>query len=217
MSLKARIRSVLTLGRGITRGLPDPGRERDPFELFDEWMREARESGIALPEAMSVSTATKDGVPSARMMLLKAHGPRGFVFYTNYGSRKCAELDANPHAALLLHWAVLQRQIRIEGTVERTTAEESADYFRTRPRGVRVGAWASRQSAEIPNRRELEDRVREFQQRFKGEDVPTPNFWGGYRLTPWCIEFWQGRVDRLHDRLRYERDGDDWKVVRLYP
>ncbi len=217
MSLKAILRSVLTLGRGVTRGLPEPGRDRDPLALFSEWMDAAAESGVALPEAMSVSTATKGGVPSSRMMLLKGWGPGGFLFYTNYGSRKCADLDENPRAALLLHWAVLQRQIRIEGTVERMGAEESYEYFRTRPRGARIGAWASRQSDPLSSRAELEERVRETERQYEGGDVPLPDFWGGYRLTAERIEFWQGRVDRLHDRLRYERDGDGWNVVRLYP
>ncbi|MGH2569907.1 MAG: pyridoxine/pyridoxamine 5'-phosphate oxidase, partial [bacterium] len=163
MSLKARIRTVLTLGRGVTLGLPDASRDRDPFALFDEWMRAAMESGILHPEAMSVATATRDGVPSSRMMLLKGWGPEGFVFYTNYGSRKCAELEQNPRAALLLHWVVLERQVRIEGTVERLGAEESSAYFRSRPRGARIGAWASRQSAPLTGRAELEERVREVE------------------------------------------------------
>jgi pyridoxamine 5'-phosphate oxidase len=217
VSLKARIRTVLTLGRGVTLGLPDASRDRDPFALFDEWMRAATESGILHPEAMSVSTATRDGVPSSRMMLLKGWGPDGFVFYTNYESRKCAELAENPRAALLLHWAVLERQVRIEGTVERLGAEESSAYFRSRPRGARIGAWASRQSAPLGDRAELEQRVREVERRFGGDDVPRPDFWGGFRLRPSRIEFWQGRADRLHDRLRWDRDGGAWSVVRLYP
>jgi pyridoxamine 5'-phosphate oxidase len=217
MSLRTRIRTVLTFGRGVTLGLPDASKDRDPFALFDEWMRAAIESGILLPEAMSVSTATRDGAPSSRMMLLKSWGPEGFVFYTNYGSRKCADLDDNPRAALLLYWAVLERQIRIEGTVEKLGAEESSAYFRTRPRGARIGAWASRQSAPLPRREELEERVQEVERRFGAGDVPRPDFWGGWRLTPSRIEFWQGRADRLHDRLRWDRDGAGWSVVRLYP
>jgi len=217
VSLTAKLRSLFTLGRGVVRGLPGPGAEPDPFRLFSEWMEAAEAAGIALPEAMSVSTATKDGAPSSRMMLLKGWGPDGFVFYTNYGSRKCAELAENPRAALLLHWTVLQRQVRIEGEVERVSAAESAEYFRTRPRGARIGAWASRQSEELASREALEERVRETERRFAGGDVPLPDFWGGWRLTPRRIEFWQGRVDRLHDRLVYRRDGDGWRVARLYP
>jgi pyridoxamine 5'-phosphate oxidase len=166
---------------------------------------------------MTVATATPDGAPSARMMLLKDVDQRGFVFYTNYQSRKAGELLANPRAALVFHWPVLQRQVRVEGAVARLPQPESETYFRTRPRGSRIGAWASRQSTELATRAELDQRVREYEARFAGQDVPLPPFWGGFRLTPSAIEFWQGRVNRLHDRLRYTRVGGGWAVTRLYP
>jgi len=139
------------------------------------------------------------------------------VFFTNYGSRKALELEANPRAALVLHWPVLERQVRIEGDVARITPEESAAYFRTRPRGSRIGAWASEQSRPLESRAALEARVREIEQKYSGDDVPLPDFWGGYRLAPASIEFWQGKANRLHDRLLYSRETDGWKVTRLYP
>jgi pyridoxamine 5'-phosphate oxidase len=165
---------------------------------------------------MSLATASPDGVPSARMVLLKGVDKDGFVFFTNYGSQKAAELDVNPHAALCFHWAVLQRQVRVVGTVQRCTQDESAQYFATRGRGSQIGAWASRQSQVLEDRSELENRVREIDAEFSGE-VPLPPFWGGYRLRPERIEFWQGRADRLHDRLRFARDGESWTTQRLYP
>ena len=142
---------------------------------------------------------------------------RGFVFFTNYGSRKANELEENPRAALCFHWAVLERQVRVTGTVERISEEESQAYFSSRGRGSRIGAWASKQSEPLPDRAELEARVREARKRFDGDDVPLPPFWGGYRIRPESIEFWQGKADRLHDRLVFTRDGDDWSTERLYP
>jgi pyridoxamine 5'-phosphate oxidase len=217
MSLLAKLRTLFTLGQGVVRGLPPAAADRDPIELFGEWYAAATRAGIFLPEAMTVATATRDGVPSARMMLLKGVDRRGFAFFTNYESRKGAELEANPRAALVFHWAILERQVRVEGTVSRLPPAESDAYFRSRPRGSRIGAWASRQSRTLPDRAELEARVREHDARFAGTDIPLPPFWGGFRLVPDRIEFWQGRIDRLHDRLRFERDGASWKSVRLYP
>lgn len=189
----------------------------DPIAFFLTWFEDARASGIYLPESMTVATATPDGAPSARMMLLKGADPRGLVFFTNYESRKSNELLANPRAALVFHWPVLQRQVRVEGTVARLTQAESEAYFRTRPRGSRIGAWASQQSAELSTRAELDERVREYETKFAGEDVPLPPFWGGFRLAPAVIEFWQGRINRLHDRVRYTRTDGGWSVQRLYP
>jgi pyridoxamine 5'-phosphate oxidase len=150
-------------------------------------------------------------------VLLKGVDERGFCFFTNYESRKSAELAANPRAALTFHWAILERQVRIEGTVERLSEAESFAYFRSRPRGSRIGAWASRQSAVLDDRETLEREVREHEARFAGRDIPLPPFWGGYRVIPTRIEFWQGRINRLHDRLAFERTADGWKSVRLYP
>jgi pyridoxamine 5'-phosphate oxidase len=211
------VRTLLTLGRGVFRGLPPLTAADDPIAFFQHWFADAKAAGIFLPESMAVATASADGAPAARMMLLKAVDQRGFVFYTNYTSRKGAELEANPRAALVFHWAVLQRQVRVEGPVARLGEVESAAYFRTRARGSRIGAWASRQSAPLSSRAELEARVRDYEQRFASQDVPLPTFWGGFRLTPLVLEFWQGRANRLHDRVRYTREGPGWQVTRLYP
>ena len=217
MSLKSSIKTVLTLGQGVGGGLPEAAEDADPIELFGLWFEAAEESGILLPEAMTLATATSEGIPSARMVLLKQFDQSGFVFFTNYSSQKAQELDANPHAALCLHWAILMRQVRVSGPVERIDEEESAAYFATRARGSQVSAWASRQSAPLPNRSQLEDRVRQIEEDFAGEEIPLPDFWGGYRLRPERIEFWQGRSDRLHDRLRFLRDGPGWTAQRLNP
>ena len=217
MSLRSNLRLVFSLGRGLTRGLPDADPDLDPIQLFGQWFEAARKAGILLPEAMTLATASAEGAPSARMVLLKSFGERGFEFYTNLGSRKAEELKANPQAALCFHWGVLQRQVRIEGGVTQLSHETSGAYFRTRPRGSRIGAWASRQSRPLAEREELKRRVREMEERFEGGEVPVPDFWGGYRLDPKHIEFWQARADRLHDRLRFQRDGEGWSCVRLYP
>ena len=217
MSIKSGIKSVVTLGQGVTQGLPEASAERDPITLFAEWLEQAKESGILLPESASLATANRDGVPSSRMVLLKSFAADGFVFFTNYESRKAREMDENPKASLLLHWVVLQRQIRVEGSVERLSAEASAAYFRTRDRGSQIGAWVSRQSEELEDRSVLKRREKEIEQRFEGQDVPSPPFWGGYRLIPECIEFWQGRLNRLHDRLLFTRVEAGWAAQRLYP
>ena len=217
MSLRSNLRALLTMGRGVVKGLSDLDVTDDPIEYFKRWFEDAKRSGLFLPEAVCLATATDAGAPSARMMLLKGVDQRGFVFFTNYDSRKGDELAVNPRAALVFHWAILERQVRVEGRVERIAEEESEAYFRSRPRGSRIGAWASRQSAPLAERAELERQVREIEGRYPGEDVPLPPFWGGFRLAPERIEFWQGRIDRLHDRLRYTRSDDAWIVERLYP
>jgi pyridoxamine 5'-phosphate oxidase len=217
MSLRSRLRALLTMGQGVARGLPDAAADQDPLVLFHRWFEAARQSGLLLPEAMCLATATPDGRPAARMMLLKGADERGFVFFTNYDSRKGGELAANARAALVLHWAILERQVRIEGVVQRLSSDESYAYFRTRSRGSRIGAWASQQSRPLVTRAELEARVRETAERFSGADVPLPPFWGGFRLIPERIEFWQGRLDRLHDRLEFERTSSGWSARRLYP
>lgn len=190
----------------------------DPIRLFARWFDEAVEADVRLPEAMALATATSDGQPSSRMVLLKGFAEDGFVFYTNYQSRKAVELDANPHAALTFHWTVLERQVRIEGTAVRTSRDEADEYFRTRPKDSQIGAWASPQSREIPSREALEARAAERAEEFSGQDVPLPPFWGGYRILPERVEFWQGRAGRLHDRLLYERtEAGNWTRKRLAP
>ena len=199
------------------RGLTEKDAGADPFVLFDRWFREAREAGLYLPESMALATSTADGRPSVRQVLLKASDERGFVFYTNYESRKGAEIEENPRAALAVHWPILQRQVRINGLVEKTSAAESQAYFGSRPRGSRIGAWASDQSSALQGREELERQFTETKERFAAGDVPLPPFWGGYRVIPETFEFWQGRINRLHDRLRFTRTGGEWHIDRLYP
>ncbi len=217
MSIRATLRAFFTTGKGVVRGLTEHEAGDDPIRLFDRWFREAAQAGLYLPESMALATSTADGRPSVRQVLLKTFDDRGFVFYTNYDSRKGIEIEENPRAALAVHWPILQRQVRINGPVEKTSAEESRAYFETRPRGSRIGAWASDQSSVLQDRRELEERFRETQERFPSGDVPLPPFWGGYRVVPETIEFWQGRANRLHDRLRFTRAADGWTIDRLYP
>ncbi len=217
MSLLGHLRTLFTLGRGLVQGLPKASADRDPIELFGEWFEAAERTGMLLPEALTLATSTRDGVPSARQVLLKRHDADGFVFYTNYASRKARELEENPRAALLVHWPLLQRQVRIEGSVTRATEAESSVYFHSRPRGSQIGAWASRQSEFLPSRAELERRVNEYERKFSGVEVPLPNFWGGYRVIPEQIEFWQGRASRLHDRLLFSRTEAGWRAERVYP
>ena len=218
MSFSSRLRALWTFGKGVALGLPDPSGDEDPIELFRHWFSDAERSGLFMPEAMSLSTSTSTGSPSSRMVLLKGVEPDGFVFYTNYESRKAGELEAHPRAALLFHWAILERQVRVEGRVERVSTETSFAYFSSRARGSRIGAWASKQSRPLGSREELQARVREADARHPGDDVPLPPFWGGYRVVPERIEFWQGRASRLHDRWVWARQaGGPWTLERLYP
>lgn len=189
-----------------------------PLALFRKWMQETIASGHHEPNAMTLATATRGGLPSARLVLLKSLDERGFTFFTNYDSRKGRELAENPHAALVFAWHALDRQVRIEGTVERVTAEESDSYFATRPLGSRLGAWASAQSEIIPDREYLEKQHVELMARYPDGNVPRPPNWGGYRVVPTVIEFWQGRPSRLHDRIRFTKQADGtWKRERLSP
>ncbi|HLM34001.1 MAG TPA: pyridoxamine 5'-phosphate oxidase [Gaiellaceae bacterium] len=189
----------------------------DPMEQVRLWFDEARASGLPMPEAMTLATSSADGRPSARIVLLHGLEANGFVFHTNYESRKGRELEVNPRAALVLYWQPLGRQIRVEGSIEQVSEGESAQYFRTRPRGGQLGAWASRQSEQIESRDLLEERVRRLDREYEGREVPLPPFWGGYRLLPDRIELWQHGEDRLHDRFAYERSGDGWTRSRLSP
>lgn len=217
MSLKSTLRLFFSAGKGVAAKLPEAVADRDPIDLFGEWFEAATEAGLYLPESMALATSTPDGRPSVRMVLLKGFDARGFVFYTNYGSQKAAELGENPHAALVMHWPVLQRQVRIEGPVTYVTAEESATYFSTRSRGSRIGAWASQQSDVLDDQQTLADLFKKYEKQFKGGDVPLPPNWGGFRVAPVRFEFWQGRANRLHDRLVFVEGADGWETMRLYP
>lgn len=189
----------------------------DPFVQFQQWFDDAVRVHAHLPNAMALATATRNGLPSVRMVLLKMMDHRGFVFFTNYGSKKASDLEQNPNASLLFHWGELERQVRIDGSVERTTRDEAEEYFKTRPYESRLSAWASNQSEVVPSRQELERRFEEMRQRYPDDDVPLPPNWGGYRVIPQMFEFWQGRSNRLHDRIRYRKDGGLWLIERLAP
>ena len=189
----------------------------DPFALFDEWLAEARTSEINDPEAMALATADASGQPSVRMVLLKGHGPDGFVFYTNEQSAKGEDLAANPRAALLFHWKSLRRQVRIEGKVERVPDAQADVYFATRARDSQLGAWASDQSRRLDSRQTFESRFEEVKRRFEGDDVPRPPHWRGYRVVPARIEFWLDRPHRLHERRLFMRHGEGWTEGLLYP
>lgn len=195
-------------------GIPDV---EDPLALFQQWMAEAERRELNDPNAMSLATATPEGIPSVRAVLLKGADARGFVFYTNHESRKGGELRANPYAALLLHWKSLRRQIRIEGTVETVSDAEADAYFASRARVSRLGALASEQSRPLPSRAEFERRVAELDARYPGDSVPRPPHWSGFRVLPAAIEFWQDMPFRLHDRRLYTRDGAAWRRTALYP
>jgi pyridoxamine 5'-phosphate oxidase len=198
--------------------MPTPaGHVTDPIRLFEEWFAEAVATGMKLPEAMALATATRKGAPSVRMVLLRGLEKGRFAFFTNYGSRKGQELEENPRASLLFHWSPLERQVRIEGAVRKLTRRASNEYFQARPRESQLAAWASAQSTVIPSRESLEAEFDRAQARFAGRDVPCPPFWGGYELIPTQIELWQGREHRLHDRRCYVKQHRGWKLTLLSP
>ena len=212
MSTLADLRKNYSLG-SLDIADADP----NPFRQFDVWFKQAIDAQLPEPNTMTLATVDPRGRPSARIVLIKGVDERGFVFFTNYESRKGLELAQNPHASLLFYWIELERQVRVEGTVVKTSAAESDTYFASRPVGSRIGAWASEQSKVIESRAALEAREREFIAQY-GDNPPRPPHWGGYRLIPDAIEFWQGRPSRLHDRLLYTRSGNaDWTIARLSP
>ena len=217
--IREHLKALVTLGQGAIQGMKDPTGTEDPIGLVEACYETARECGMFMPEAMTLATSTPSGMPAARMVLLKGIDERGFRFFTNYESRKANEIEANPLVALILHWAVIERQIRIEGSVERLAKLESYQYFSSRPRGSRIGAWASDQSRPLESREAFEAQVKRYEKEFEGEDVPLPPHWGGYRVVPTRIEFWQGRTSRLHDRWVFARgeEGAEWSLQRLQP
>ncbi len=213
--IKALLYAAPCVSKPFTQDMLHP----DPFQQTQNWMNYARKAGLPEPNAMSVATVGPDARPSQRMVLLKhISEEHGLLFYTNYGSRKAGELDNSPYCSLLFHYHILQRQIRVEGKVERAKREESEAYFASRPRSSQLGAWASQQSQPLADRETFEARYQEVEKRFEGQDVPCPEFWGGYRITPERFEFWQGRAYRLHDRFTVIRNEQgSWETERLYP
>lgn len=189
----------------------------EPFSLFEQWFEEASHSSMREPTAMTLATATRGGVPSARIVLLKGADERGFTFYTNLGSRKGQELQDNPRASLCFYWMPIGKQVRVDGTVQQVDAEEADAYFQSRPRKSRIGAWASKQSQELKSREELEQRVVDEATKFGFGNIPRPSYWSGFRVVPEKIEFWQEAPFRLHNRILYTRTNGSWKISRLYP
>jgi pyridoxamine 5'-phosphate oxidase len=199
-------------------GLGERDLRKNPFEQFRVWFEQAQAAEIIEPNAMTLATATPDGIPSARMVLLKGFDERGFAFFTNYESQKGRELAENPHAALVFYWAELERQVRITGTVTKTSQAESEAYWSTRPVASQLGAWVSEQSTVVPNRKVLEEQMAALEKWYEDVEIPAPPYWGGYRVAPETIEFWQGRPNRLHDRFRYTKAGEGkWQIERLSP
>ncbi|HQX54223.1 MAG TPA: pyridoxamine 5'-phosphate oxidase [Planctomycetaceae bacterium] len=192
--------------------------DQNPFRQFENWFQAATDAGLHEPNAMSLATVSDKGAPSLRTVLLKVWDEKGFVFFTNHGSRKARDIAANPNVALLFYWAPLHRQVRIEGTAQKVSTLESLKYFITRPRGSQLGAWSSEQSSTISSRAILQAKLEEIKQKFQGGEVPLPSFWGGFRIIPSRFEFWQAGDDRLHDRFVYEPESDDtWSIQRLAP
>lgn len=189
----------------------------DPIKQFEQWFLDAQENGLDNPNALSLATADASGMPSVRTVLLKAFDEKGFVFYTNYGSRKARDLAANPQAAMLFHWLEFDRQVKIQGRVEKVSTAESLKYFSSRPHGSQIGAWCSEQSSPIGSRTLLVQAYESMKKKFAEGEVPLPDFWGGYRVIPQRIEFWQGRENRLHDRFEYQLDAGRWLIQRLAP
>jgi pyridoxamine 5'-phosphate oxidase len=209
----ARLRKEYT-SAGLTESAADP----DPIAQFRRWFDTALAADLHEPNAMTLATATPEGRPSARIVLLKGFDERGFVFYTSYEGRKSEEIEANPRCALVFYWGELERQVRVEGHLSRIPEEESDEYFGSRPRGSQLGAWASEQSRPVEGRDALEERLRNLEAEYEGREVLRPPFWGGYRVEPEVIEFWQGRENRMHDRLVYRRSDDgEWERERLQP
>jgi len=190
---------------------------RDPFTQFGAWMAEALNSQVLDATAMLLATADANGRPSSRVVLLKSFDENGFVFYTNYNSKKATDIAENPQVSLHFFWPDLERQLIIKGTAERISRGESEEYFNSRPGDSKLGAWASKQSSVVASREQLETQFADAEKHFGGQEIPCPPFWGGFRVTPMSFEFWQGRASRLHDRICYERRGDDWSIVRLSP
>ena len=211
-------RPVADLRKEYTRsGFHKSDAAPKPIDQFDKWFEDVLNANLHESNAMTLATATPDGHPSARVVLLKGYDERGFVFYTNYEGRKAKELEANPNCSLAFYWGELERQVRIEGRALRVSAEESDAYFAGRPRGSQLGAWVSEQSRAVENRESLKGRLRELEAEYEGREIPRPPFWGGYRVEPESIEFWQGRENRLHDRLLYTLSDGGWEIQRLQP
>jgi pyridoxamine 5'-phosphate oxidase len=215
---KNQSKSVADIRRDYTqKPLVESDVCENPIDEFMEWFEQALSTDMADPNAMTLATATREGVPSSRIVLLKGVDEQGFRFYSNYKSRKARELAENPRAALCFYWPSLERQIRIEGKVQKLSQDDSEAYFQQRPRLSQIGAWASKQSSKLSSRDELEEKFEEMKKRFENKEIPLPDFWGGYLLKPTVIEFWQGRESRMHDRIRYEKEGQEWKTARLAP
>lgn len=218
MSFFTKLRCLITAGQGVAGSNISVDVLDDPIAMFDDWFKQAKEAGIILPESLTLASASTTGMPSARVVLLKSFDQTGFTFFTNYNSRKGQELTDNPQAAMVFHWNILQRQVRIEGKIERVSEAESLAYFHSRPRGSQLGAWASYQSREIDSREILADKVKALETKYQGQEIPLPPFWGGFKLVPSHMELWQGRADRLHDRYYFSKDdANNWQRTRLAP